>query len=86
MLDDTVDGIILAGEKGAADEYSIAAKESYPILAVAKMFTDNITMLPARATSRPASAIDTDTAKLKALGWQQKHTLQEYIDAVKASK
>ena len=85
-VEDTVEGIVLAGEKGAADEYSIAAAESYPILEVAKMFTENITMLPARTTSRPSSAIDTDTAKLKALGWQQKHQLKEYIDAIKAEK
>jgi UDP-glucose 4-epimerase len=85
-VDDTVDGIVLAGEKGTTDEYSIAAAESYPILAVAKMFGDNIKMLPARTTSRPSSAIDTDTAKLKSLGWQQKHQLTEYIDAIKAAK
>src|SRR3989344_7239148 len=31
-VDDTIAGLLLVGEKGEKDEYSIAAKESYPIL------------------------------------------------------
>ncbi|MEK7086405.1 MAG: NAD-dependent epimerase/dehydratase family protein [Patescibacteria group bacterium] len=82
-VEDTVDGIILVGEKGVRDEYSIAAKESYPILEVAKMFGTDIEMLPARSTSRPSAAIDTNTEKIKALGWKQDHTLEDYIQSIK---
>ncbi len=82
---DTVDGLVLIGEKGGRDEYSIAAKESYPILAVAEMFGTDIEMLPERSTSRPSAALDTDAEKIRALGWEQKHTLEEYIKEVKGS-
>lgn len=78
-VDDTVAGLTIVGQKGARDEYSIAASESYPILSVAKLFGSAIEMLPARLTSRPSAAIDTDTKKIQALGWEQQHTLEEYI-------
>ncbi len=82
-VNDTVEGLVLVGEKGARDEYSIAAAESYPILEVAKLFGSEIVMLPARSTSRPSAAIDTDTEKIKALGWKQSHTLEKYIEDIK---
>jgi UDP-glucose 4-epimerase len=85
-VEDTVEGLVLVGEKGACDEYSIAAEESYPILAVAKLFDAPIEMLPARSTSRPSAAIDTDTAKIQALGWKQKHTLEDYIHEIKENR
>lgn len=78
-VDDTVNGLLLVGEKGERDEYSIAAKESYPILEVAKLFGGSIEMLPARTTSRPSAAVDTDTHKIEALGWHQEHELTDYI-------
>lgn len=82
-VDDTVQGLVLVGEKGACDEYSIAAEENYPILEVAKLFGGEITMLPARSTSRPSAAIDTNTEKIKALGWKQTQTLEAYIQGIK---
>ncbi|MFZ2167314.1 MAG: NAD-dependent epimerase/dehydratase family protein [Minisyncoccia bacterium] len=87
-VNDTVEGLVLVGEKGASDEYSIAAEESYPILAVAKLFVDegNIVMLPARSTSRPSAAVDTNTEKIKALGWKQSHALEDYIRDIKEKK
>ena len=83
-VNDTVEGLVLVGEKGVRDEYSIAAAESYPILTVAKFFGGEIEMLPARSTSRPSAAIDTDTAKVKALGWKQTHALEDYINEIKS--
>lgn len=83
---DTVSGIMLVGEKGERDEYSIAAKESYPILEVAKMFGGEVEMLPARPTSRPSADVDTNTAKIEALGWTQGHELKDYIEAIKQEK
>ncbi len=80
-VEDTVAGIILAGERGEGDEYGIAAAESYSTTDVAKLFGGEIEMLPARATSRPWGAAD--TSRIEALGWKQKHTLEEYIRSVK---
>jgi len=85
-VSDTVDGIVLVGEKGVRDEYSIAAAESYPILKVAELFGGKVEMLPARPTSRPSAAVDTDTGKIKALGWKQEHRLEDYIGDIKKQK
>lgn len=84
-VQDTIEGIVLVGEKGANEEYSIVAAESYPILAVARLFVDEskIVMLPARSTSRPSAAVDTNTEKIKALGWKQAHALEDYIHKIK---
>ena len=82
-VNDTVAGLVLVGEKGEKDEYSIAAKESYPICKVAELFGGEIVMLPARPTSRPSAAVDTDTGKLKSLGWQQTRILPDYIEEIK---
>lgn len=83
---DTVEGLVLVGEKGACDEYSIAALESYPILKVAELFGGEIIMLPARPTSRPSAAVDTDTGKIRALGWQQAFKLEDYIREITAGR
>lgn len=85
-VEDTVSGLILVGEKGASEEYSIAAKESYPILEVAKLFGGEIKMLPARSTSRPSAAMDTDTGKIKELGWKQTKSLKDYVEEIKKSR
>lgn len=78
---DTVDALVLIGEKGEGDEFGIGSGDDYAILEVAKLFGDNIEMMPERKTSRPSAVVD--TAKIKALGWQQKHSLKEYIDSIK---
>lgn len=76
-IDDIVDGLVLVGEKGEGDGYGLGAEKEFSILEVAKMFSDNITMLPERAGNRSGSGID--NAKAKALGWKQKHDLPDYI-------
>lgn len=83
-IDDTIDGIVLAGEKGSNDEYAICAKEVYSLLDVANMFGGEVALLPATKTSRSSGAMD--TSKLEALGWQQKHTLAGYIEEIKKGK
>ncbi len=74
---DTVAGLVLAGEKGQGDGYDIASDQAYQLIEVAKMFKTEIKILPARQTSRPGGAVN--TSKLKALGWQAKHSLADYI-------
>lgn len=79
---DTISALLLVGEKGQGDGYTIAADMSYPILEVAKLFGGQITMLPERKTSRPSTELD--TRRMKELGWSAKHSLKEYIaDIVK---
>jgi UDP-glucose 4-epimerase len=82
-VDDTVNGLILIGEKGGPDEYAICAKEVFSLLDVAKMFGCEVMIKPQTKTSRSSGA--DDTSKLEALGWKQKHTLEEYIHKIKNS-
>lgn len=74
---DTVDALVLIGEKGSNDEYPISAKEVYSLLDLAKMFGLEINFAPATKSSRSSGA--EDTAKLEALGWKQQHTLKAYV-------
>jgi len=79
---DTVDALVLVGEQGEGDEYGIASNDEYSTLELAKLFSDNLVMMPARRTSRPGARVD--TAKIQSLGWKQQHTLKKYIESVKA--
>jgi len=78
---DTVDGIILAGEKGEGDEFGISAAESYSLLDVARMFGGHLEYSSPTKSTRSSEAADSH--KVKALGWKQKHTLEEYVDGLK---
>lgn len=77
-VSDTVDGLILASEKGVGDGYGISSSKSYTILEVAKLFNSEIVMLPERKTSRPSSLVD--TAEMEAIGWREKHSIEDYIN------
>lgn len=81
-IDDTIDGLILVGEKGMRDEYGIAAKETFSLLEAARLFSDKIQMLPSTPTTR-SEAGAVDVTKITALGWQQRRTLPEYVASVK---
>ncbi len=82
---DTVDALVRIGERGEGEGFGISAEESYSLKELASLFTGaEVEMLPARATSRPAS--EADTTKTKALGWQQEHTLSDYIADIVAHK
>lgn len=77
-VDDTVDALLLVGEKGAGDGYGISSLKSYPILKVAELFKTEITMLPERSTSRPSSTFD--TSRMEELGWKATRTLEDYVN------
>src|SRR5262249_12039267 len=79
---DLARGLLMVGEGGEGDEYGLGAAESYSILDVANMFTDNIEMLPERPGNRMDSIVDTSRAE-KEFGWKTEHTLREYIDSLK---
>jgi UDP-glucose 4-epimerase len=80
-IDDTVDGLVLVGEKGGDGEYPISAKEAHSLKEVAALFGGDIEFLPPTRTTRSSGAMD--TSKLEALGWSQKHTLKGYINGIK---
>ncbi len=83
-VDDTIEGIILAAEKGHGEGYSISAKESHTLLDVAKSLGTEIVMLPPTKTTRSHSVLDTE--KIEALGWKQKYNLEDYIEDAKSGK
>jgi UDP-glucose 4-epimerase len=78
---DIVDGLIVVAEKGSGDNYGIGADTSYSVLDVAHMLGGEVVMMPERKGNRLTSGID--NMKVKALGWTQKHSLPEWIVAVK---
>ncbi len=79
---DIVDGLILAAEKGTGEGHGIGADQSYSVLELAEMFGSETMMMPQRKGNRMNGGVD--NVKLKALGWQQKHTLTDWIEKVKA--
>lgn len=80
-VDDTVEGLILVGEKGAGDGYNIGAKEVYSLLDVAKMFGGEVVMTAQTKSTR--SSKSEDTSKIEALGWKQKRGLEEYVEEMR---
>lgn len=84
-VDDLARGLMMTGEKGAGDEYGLGSHESFSVLELAQMFTDNIVMLPERPGNRMESYIDTTKAE-KEFGWKAVHSLRDYIESLKAMK
>jgi UDP-glucose 4-epimerase len=80
---DTVEGIVLAGEKGEGDEYGICAAESYSLLDVARMFGGHLEYSSPTKSTRSSEAVD--PKRIKALGWKQRHTLPEYVRELKTN-
>ena len=78
---DTVNGILLATEKGFGDGYAISSHKSYSVLEVAEMFGLETVMVGEKAGNRMESMID--TSKLEALGWKAKYRLVDYVKKVK---
>jgi UDP-glucose 4-epimerase len=77
---DTVDGIVLVGEKGEGDSFGIGTDETFTLLQVAELFGGNIEMLPATKTTRSSAAVD--STKTRALGWVPQRHLSEYIQTI----
>ena len=78
---DTVEGLVLVGEKGQGDEYGISAQETFSLLEVVDLLGAQSTVLPATLTTR-SDAGTVDTANVEALGWKQQYTLPAYIAEV----
>lgn len=80
-IEDTVEGLLLVGERGEGDEYGIGSPEAHSILSVAKMFGGDVVMLPQRKGNRMKGDVRTD--KTRALGWEPKHRLEGHIEDFK---
>jgi UDP-glucose 4-epimerase len=78
---DTVEGIVLAGEKGEGDGYTISSDDVHSVREIAELFGGEIELRPQTKTSRSAGAVD--TSQVTALGWKQRHTLKGYIEEAK---
>lgn len=91
-IDDIIDALVKVGEEGYGDEFGIGSGEAYSILEVAEMFLGmskeeavkkgKLIMLPERKGNRMSA--DVITQKTKALGWEPKMKLKEYIENLRA--
>ncbi len=82
---DIARGLLMVGEKGHGDDYGLGSPESHTVLEIAKMFTDNIVMLPERKGNRMDSIVDTTRVE-KEFGWKPEMTVKEYIESLKRQK
>ena len=81
-IEDIINGLILVGEEGYGDEFGIGSDEAFTILEVAQLFGGEIEMLPPRAGNRMSAEVMSE--KTKALGWQPKRKLKDYIEELRA--
>jgi UDP-glucose 4-epimerase len=79
-IDDIVSGLILAGFNGSGDGYGIGYDKAYSVKEVAEMFGKPIEYLPERNGNRLDS--DLITTKTKALGWEPKQDIKDYINSL----
>jgi UDP-glucose 4-epimerase len=78
---DIIDGLLLVAEKGEGDGYGIGSDVAYSVLDVAHLFEGEIMMMPERKGNRMHGGVDNE--KTKALGWEAKWALKEYIENLK---
>jgi UDP-glucose 4-epimerase len=78
-IEDTVNALVLVGEKGTGDGYGIGSPDAYSVLEVAKMFTSEpIRMLPERKGNRMTAPVMCE--KTRKLGWTPRKNLKDYIE------
>jgi UDP-glucose 4-epimerase len=76
---DTVKACILAWRKNKCKHYSIASKQSYSIIELAKFFGNKIRYLPKRAGERYASALTKMNLNNKIIRLSTKIRLKDYV-------
>ena len=79
-VSDTVNICYLAWKKNLCRHYSIANKDSYSILEVAKMFNSKIKYLPKRSGERYESVLATKNLSNKIYKYFGKMSLKNYIE------
>ncbi len=82
-IDDIVAGILTCAEKGSGDGYLLGFGHERPILEVASLFGVPFELVPARPGERVRG--QADTAKAAALGWTATRSLDDYIEAFRAT-
>ena len=80
-IDDIINGLVLVGENGYGDEFGIGSDESFTIKEVAGLYGGEIEMLAERRGNRMNAEVVSD--KTKALGWEPKRKLEDYIEECK---
>ena len=76
---DTVKACIFAWRKNRCKHYSVASKESYSIIKLAKLFGSKIKYLPKRAGERYASALTKMNLNNKIIKLPAKIKLKDYV-------
>lgn len=77
---DTVNALVLIGEKGEGDDFGICSNDTVGTLELAQLFGGQIDMMPQRRTSRPSTPVN--CSRVEELGWKQQYFLKDYIAAV----
>jgi len=83
-IDDIVDGLIACYLHGQGDGYELGTSQEWPILEVARMFSDDIEMIPARQGERARGKADTSQAR--AIGFDPKRSLPDYAAGVRKTR
>lgn len=81
-VSDTVEGLVLVGERGEGDNFGIGTDETFSLREVAEMFDGDVEMLPPTPSTR--SSAEVDSSKVRSLGWVPKHHLPEYVRDIRA--
>ena len=77
FIKDTIDALKLVAIGGRGDFYGIANKKSYSIIELAKLISDNVTIIKGNTANRLDSEVIIE--KTMQLGWEAKHSLEDYI-------
>jgi len=83
-IDDIVNGLLLLKDRGSGDGYCFGTEKKYQILQVAKLFKNEIIMVPRRMGERMETSIDLERSN--SIGWASTKSLEEYIQHFKIQK
>ena len=76
-ITDIVEGILICGEHGQGDGYLLGTGREWQLLEVAELFGGNYVLTPALRGERVRGRAD--TTKARELGWEPRHSLDQYI-------
>ena len=79
-IDDIVSGLEVIMNLGEKQEYALGTGISHSMLDVAKMFSDNIEMIPGRPGDRDNTEIN--LSNMIKLGWKANKKLEDYINSI----
>ena len=82
-IDDTVRGCYFAWKNNKSRHYSLSNNRSYTIKHVAKLFSNNIKIIPAKFGERKKSATIKKIGKIKIYPYPCKTSLKSYIEKFK---